>query len=69
MIEAAHAFDLRVVAEGIEEEHTRQGLRELACDAGQGYLIARPMPSDQVTPWLDHWRIPSSRPTREHATH
>jgi diguanylate cyclase (GGDEF)-like protein/PAS domain S-box-containing protein len=69
MIEAAHAFDLRVVAEGIEEEHTRQGLRELNCDAGQGYLIARPMPAEQVTPWLDHWRTPSSRHPHEHATH
>jgi diguanylate cyclase (GGDEF)-like protein/PAS domain S-box-containing protein len=69
MIEAAHVFDLRVVAEGIEEEHTRQELRELDCDAGQGYLIARPMPTDQVTPWLDHWRTPISRNTHEHATH
>jgi diguanylate cyclase (GGDEF)-like protein/PAS domain S-box-containing protein len=52
IIEAAHAFDLRVVAEGIEEEHTMQTMRELECDTAQGYLIARPMPADQVPAWI-----------------
>jgi diguanylate cyclase (GGDEF)-like protein len=56
MIEAAHAFDLRVVAEGIEEESTLQTLRDLRCDAAQGYLMARPMPAQHVTAWLTHWR-------------
>jgi diguanylate cyclase (GGDEF)-like protein len=52
IIEAAHAFDLRVVAEGIEEEHTMQTMRELECDTAQGYLIARPMPAEQVPAWI-----------------
>jgi diguanylate cyclase (GGDEF)-like protein/PAS domain S-box-containing protein len=56
MIEAAHAFDLRVVAEGIEDEQTMQRLRELNCDDGQGYLIARPMPAQQITGWLEQRR-------------
>jgi diguanylate cyclase (GGDEF)-like protein len=56
MIEAAHAFDLRVVAEGIEEPETVDALRELDCDSGQGYLMARPMPADRVMSWLRHWR-------------
>jgi EAL domain-containing protein (putative c-di-GMP-specific phosphodiesterase class I) len=56
MIEAAHAFDLGVVAEGIEEEETLQGLRALGCDAAQGYLMARPMPAGMVAAWLTDWR-------------
>jgi diguanylate cyclase (GGDEF)-like protein len=63
MIEAAHVFGLGVVAEGIEEEGTRRALVELDCDAGQGYLMARPMPPDQVLGWLERWRISSSTRT------
>jgi diguanylate cyclase (GGDEF)-like protein/PAS domain S-box-containing protein len=56
MIEAAHAFDLQVVAEGIEDDSTLAGLRALNCDTGQGYLLARPMPADQVISWHGAWR-------------
>ncbi len=62
MIEAAHAFDLRVVAEGIEDQATLDGLRDLGCDSAQGYHIARPMPAQDVPAWLDshshHRRAP-----------
>jgi diguanylate cyclase (GGDEF)-like protein len=44
MINAAHAFGLRVVAEGIEDPDQLALLRGLACDSGQGYLFARPQP-------------------------
>ncbi len=67
MIEAAHAFDLRVVAEGIEEEGTLQRLRELDCDAAQGYLMGRPMPAAQVPAWLEQWRADPHRPTGRHS--
>ncbi|WP_411277775.1 putative bifunctional diguanylate cyclase/phosphodiesterase [Gaiella sp.] len=60
MIDAAHTFDLRVVAEGIESESTLQTLRTLKCDAGQGYLLARPMPANRVIPWLSAWRARTS---------
>jgi diguanylate cyclase len=40
----AHDLGLRVVAEGVEDATTLELLRELDCDAIQGYLIARPMP-------------------------
>jgi diguanylate cyclase (GGDEF)-like protein len=52
IIEAAHAFDLRVVAEGIEDHHTLQAIRDLDCDTAQGYFIARPMGPEQATAWL-----------------
>jgi diguanylate cyclase (GGDEF)-like protein/PAS domain S-box-containing protein len=65
MIEAAHAFDLRVVAEGIEEQSTLQTLRDLHCDAAQGYLMARPMPAQHVTAWLTHWRTTTHATSRD----
>jgi diguanylate cyclase (GGDEF)-like protein len=52
MIEAAHCFDLRVVAEGIENQETLQTMADLDCDAAQGYHVARPMPPEQATEWL-----------------
>jgi predicted signal transduction protein with EAL and GGDEF domain len=56
IVEAAHAFDLRVVAEGVETADTLHALRELGCDAAQGYLMARPMPAGDMVSWLTDWR-------------
>jgi diguanylate cyclase (GGDEF)-like protein/PAS domain S-box-containing protein len=48
IIRLAHTLDLTVVAEGIETESQMHGLRELGCDFGQGYLIARPAAADDI---------------------
>jgi diguanylate cyclase (GGDEF)-like protein/PAS domain S-box-containing protein len=56
MIAAAHAFDLDVVAEGIEDIETMQFLRTLNCDTAQGYLMGRPMPAEQIPTWLTDWQ-------------
>jgi diguanylate cyclase (GGDEF)-like protein len=42
VIELGRAYDLDVVAEGIEDETQRARLRELGCRRGQGYFFARP---------------------------
>lgn len=52
MVQAAHAFGLGVVAEGVEDDETLRALRELGCDTVQGFLVSRPMPADRVAPWL-----------------
>jgi EAL domain-containing protein (putative c-di-GMP-specific phosphodiesterase class I) len=44
IIELAHRFGCRVVAEGIETATELNALRALGCDLGQGYLLGRPMP-------------------------
>ncbi len=51
-IALAHALGKRVVAEGIETIEQLHRLLELGCDAGQGYLFARPQPVDVVTTYL-----------------
>ncbi len=41
----ARAFELDVVAEGIEEDEQFRILRRLGCPRGQGYLFSRPVPA------------------------
>jgi len=45
VIALAHGLRIGVVAEGIETDDQRRRLKDLACDLGQGYLFARPMPA------------------------
>ncbi|MEM9529763.1 MAG: EAL domain-containing protein [Pseudomonadota bacterium] len=45
------AFDVRVVAEGIEDPETLDRLRGLGCRLGQGYHIAQPMPRNEFETW------------------
>ena len=52
MVQLAHALQMEVVAEGVEDEQQLQLLRTLRCDLLQGYFIARPMPADAVPTWI-----------------
>ncbi len=60
IIDLAHGLGLTVVAEGVEDELTRDLLTEMNCDTIQGYLVSRPLPG----PRLDRWLAvrPASRP-------
>ena len=44
----AHALGMTVVGEGIEDESTRGELSAIGCDAGQGYLLAPPLPASEI---------------------
>src|SRR5690606_36562058 len=48
IITMAHSMRLKVVAEGVETEEQRVFLREQGCDEVQSYLVAMPVPPDQV---------------------
>jgi len=48
----AHDLGMRVVAEGVESEVARQRVEALGCELVQGFVIARPMPGDQVPGWV-----------------
>ena len=52
-VELGHALDLHVVAEGVEDGETYAFLAGTGCDIVQGYHIARPLPADQFTEWLN----------------
>jgi len=53
-IELARALSLTLVAEGIETEEVLHSLQSLGADIGQGYLISRPLTSDQLDEYLAH---------------
>ncbi|OUM43728.1 bifunctional diguanylate cyclase/phosphodiesterase [Arthrobacter agilis] len=52
IIGLAHSLDLRVVAEGVDNEETLLELRTLGCDLAQGFHFARPLPAAEVAPWI-----------------
>ncbi|WP_208740531.1 putative bifunctional diguanylate cyclase/phosphodiesterase [Arthrobacter agilis] len=52
IIDLAHSLDLRVVAEGVDNEETLVELRALGCDLAQGFHFARPLPAAEVAPWI-----------------
>lgn len=45
-LKLARSIKLETVAEGVEDENTRELLSQLGCNRLQGYLFARPMPLD-----------------------
>ncbi|MBB3882826.1 EAL domain-containing protein (putative c-di-GMP-specific phosphodiesterase class I) [Acetobacter oeni] len=53
LITMAHGLGYRVVAEGIETRKTYDCLREWGCDEGQGYLMSRPVPPEQIVTRLE----------------
>jgi EAL domain-containing protein (putative c-di-GMP-specific phosphodiesterase class I) len=52
-IALAHRLDLRVVAEGVEDQATLDALVRLGCDAAQGYHLHRPAPAEGLADLLD----------------
>ncbi|QDY79155.1 putative bifunctional diguanylate cyclase/phosphodiesterase [Streptomyces qinzhouensis] len=51
-VDLAHSLGLLVVAEGVEDDETWERLRDLGCDAVQGWLVAAAMPPHETTAWL-----------------
>ena len=48
IINMAHSLNLRVVAEGIEEEAQLEFLKQSQCEEYQGYLFGKPIPADEI---------------------
>jgi EAL domain-containing protein (putative c-di-GMP-specific phosphodiesterase class I)/GGDEF domain-containing protein len=54
IVQLAHAVDLSVVAEGIEEPATLAALAAMGCDYGQGYHFGKPVPAAEFQGrWID----------------
>ena len=51
-IELAHALDLTVVAEGVEDQEALNAVRGFGCDFAQGYHFSRALPADAFTAWM-----------------
>ncbi len=52
IIQLARNLDLTVIAEGVETVAQAKILTSMGCREGQGFLIARPMPREDLTQWL-----------------
>jgi diguanylate cyclase (GGDEF)-like protein/PAS domain S-box-containing protein len=52
VIAFARSLRLRTVAEGVETDAERSLLKLLGCDELQGYLLSKPLPSDELPVWL-----------------
>lgn len=52
IIDLAHGLGLTVIAEGVEDELTRDLLAQMGCDTIQGYLVSRPLPGPRLDRWL-----------------
>lgn len=52
IITMAHNLGIEVTAEGVETVEQLNHLRDLQCEAAQGYLIARPTPAQNAGEWL-----------------
>jgi len=59
IIDLAHKFGLKVVAEGVEDRKTKEMLENLNCDTAQGYYISRPVSPIEFRSWLStrEWGI------------
>lgn len=53
ILQLAEAFNLSVVAEGVETPQQLRLLQEKGCDMAQGYLLARPMREEQLLVLLE----------------
>ena len=55
VISLGQKLNLKVIAEGVETAEQAEFLRENNCDEIQGYLLSKPMPSDELEDFLVNW--------------
>jgi diguanylate cyclase (GGDEF)-like protein/PAS domain S-box-containing protein len=55
VVSLAHAFGLRVVAEGIERMEQLRHLRTLGCELGQGYFFSAPLTVEAADQLIAAW--------------
>lgn len=57
------AFNMKVVAEGIDNPHTLASVRHAGCDVGQGYLFAPALDAERLDRWMTRYNAQNA----EHA--
>jgi EAL domain-containing protein (putative c-di-GMP-specific phosphodiesterase class I) len=63
LVDLAHTFDLRALAEGVEDERTLVALRTLGCDRVQGYHFSRALAPRDLPDFVESFNArPSAGP-------
>ena len=52
IVSLTRTLGIRSVAEGVETPDHLRMVRAAGCDLAQGWLLARPMPADQIPRWV-----------------
>ena len=60
-IALAHSLGMKVTAEGVETDAAYSLLAAMGCDIAQGFLIARPMPYEDLVRFLHEDRTAARR--------
>ena len=61
IVEMAHELKMIVVAEGIETLEQLQFLKQIQCDIGQGYLLAKPMPVEEYVHLISTQKVSDNK--------
>ncbi len=56
IISMARTLGIKTVAEGVDKEYHVEQLREMGCDAIQGYVFAKPMPPVEFKAFFRYWQ-------------
>ncbi len=54
IIDLGHKLGMEIVAEGVENDATTDYLTRQGAEFIQGYVLARPLPAEELRAWLDH---------------
>ncbi|MGH2818690.1 MAG: putative bifunctional diguanylate cyclase/phosphodiesterase [Actinomycetota bacterium] len=65
IIRMARSLSIDTVAEGIEHPEQLERLRELGCGSGQGFLLAKPVPADDIKALL-YGKVEAPLPSTTH---
>ena len=68
LVDLGTKLGISTIAEGIEEPSQLSALRSVGCDLGQGYLFAKPMPSEALAVYLDTWNQASPSDLSGHSS-
>ena len=58
-IDLGHNMGLHVIAEGVENQATWDGLQQMGCDSIQGYFVSRPLAAEVLENWIQasQWKF------------
>jgi EAL domain-containing protein (putative c-di-GMP-specific phosphodiesterase class I) len=52
IIALAQNLNLKVIAEGVEQNHQLAAISGLACQYGQGFIFSKPLPAEILESWI-----------------